>query len=99
MTYHAYSPTILLAGNGDFHCARCEHRLALAAQPWKEHVARHDQPLAELGEVFDTGSGGVFIRRYFCPACASALDSETALENDTLTHDTVRISPPGVHRA
>lgn len=87
-----YSPTILLSDRGDFHCRSCDEQLARFGETWKARVARVDEPLAALGDVFDTGAEDVFVRRYFCPACGTSLDTETAVGDAGPVIDSVNLA-------
>lgn len=89
MNRSSYSPTISIASNGDLQCLRCDHILATHGKSWKQGANRVDQPMRSLCEVYDTGSDDVFIRRFFCPSCGTALESEAVLVNEVTSEDEV----------
>ncbi len=50
---------------------------------WKSHAAMREVLLAEVGSpAFDTGHDGVVLRHFYCPRCATLLDTETATVQD-----------------
>ncbi|MGO4392307.1 acetone carboxylase subunit gamma [Variovorax sp. M-6] len=89
MNRSSYSPTISIAPNGDLQCVRCDHVLASAGTSWKQSVNRVDQPMHSLCEIYDTGSDEVIIRRFYCPSCGTALESETVLVDEATIDDEV----------
>ncbi|MCY1231814.1 hypothetical protein D3C87_831390 [compost metagenome] len=89
MNRSSYSPTISIASNGDLQCVRCDHVLASDGASWKQRVNRVDEPMGLLCEVYDTGSDDVRVRRFFCPSCGTALESETVLLNEATNDDEV----------
>lgn len=89
MNSSSYSPTISIASNGVLQCVRCDHALASVGESWKRNVNRIDQPLSSLCEAYGDGADDVVIRRFFCPSCGTALESETVLANEESIDDEV----------
>ena len=85
------SPTVALHRNGAGSvtaCAACGHVLGPASDAWKDHAVRRETPLAEAdGPAYDTGHEGVLLRQFFCPSCATLLDTETATARDPVLVD------------
>lgn len=92
------SPRILSA-DGFFTCGDCGHELGPTGESWKRAVPMREVPLAEVGHVFDTRSGGnVRLRHFYCPHCAGLLDTETALEGDGFLEDRLENAADGAAR-
>jgi N-methylhydantoinase B len=73
---------------GQAVCAACGHELGSATAPWKDHARRRDVPLAQAGgAAYDTGHEGVVLRHFYCPGCATLLDTETAMASDPVLND------------
>lgn len=91
----SYSPTLVIDEDGAgpaIACRACRHRLAGASESWKEHAVLHEAPLREAGgPVYDTGDDAVVLRRFYCPACGAALDTETAVIGEPFLID--RLGP------
>jgi len=69
-------------------CAACGHGLGPAAGAWKDHAVRRETGLAAAGgPAYDTGYEGVVLRQFYCPGCATLLDTETATERDPVLID------------
>lgn len=67
-------------------CARCGQALGAAADGYRRGCAELEIPLRDLGSLFtdpraETGTDLVF-RRYLCPSCGAALESEICLPGD-----------------
>jgi acetone carboxylase gamma subunit len=88
----SYSPTLVLKGNVSgrrIACRACDQDLGPANGVWKDHALLDEQPLGDAGgEVFRT-AGGVLLRRFYCPKCGTALDTETALPGEPFLVDRV----------
>jgi acetone carboxylase gamma subunit len=85
------SPTVALHRDGTATvtaCAACGHVLGPAEDAWKAHAVRRDTPIAAAGgPAYDTGYEGVTLRQFFCPSCATLLDTETATAQDPVLTD------------
>lgn len=85
------SPAIMIRQDVDVTvsaCVACAATLGPAADPWKDHAVRREVPLAAAGgAAWDTGHEGVLLRQFFCPSCATLLDTETATERDPVLVD------------
>ncbi|MEJ8572781.1 acetone carboxylase subunit gamma [Microbaculum marinum] len=89
-----YSATIdRVAGtNGEtLVCRSCGHGLGPADAVWKEAARLEEGPLRETGgAVFEATDPKLLLRRFYCPGCGVALDTETALEGEPFLVDRVR---------
>lgn len=69
-------------------CTACGHDLGPAAEAWKAHARRRDIPLSVAGgAAYDNGDTAVVLRQFCCPACATLLDTETAMSGDPVLTD------------
>lgn len=69
-------------------CTGCGHDLGPMAEAWKAHARRRDIPLSVAGgAAYDNGDPAVMLRQFFCPACATLLDTETAMSGDPVLTD------------
>ena len=93
----ALSPAVTLRDEGGTEvaaCAACGAALGPTSELWKDHAVRREVPLAAAGgRAWDTGDDGVFLRHFYCPACAALLDTETAMAEDPALID--RLAPLG----
>jgi acetone carboxylase gamma subunit len=88
MSSHDQISASVAVTEGQAACAACGHVLGPATAPWKDHAHRRDVPLAQAGGVaYDTGHKGVVLRHFYCPACATLLDTETATVKDPVLND------------
>lgn len=84
------TPTVALADGGKPICTNCKTALGDAGTHWKEGSIRKDVPIAEAGgPAYDTGHEGVALRHFYCPECATLLDTETATFDDPSLLDQV----------
>ena len=88
-----YSATIdraMGAGDEALVCRACGHRLCSSDKVWKESARLDERPLRECaGAVFEATDPKVMLRRFYCPGCGSALDTETALDGEPFLIDRV----------
>lgn len=71
-------------------CVACGHSLGPASGDWKAQARRREVPLSEAGgKAYDTGFEGVVLRHFYCPGCATLLDTETATPQDPVLIDRV----------
>ncbi|MGD9914532.1 MAG: acetone carboxylase subunit gamma [Rhizobiaceae bacterium] len=88
----SYSPTLVInrtPAGARIACRACGHEIAGADDVWKEHAILDEQPLGGAGgEIFRT-EGSVLLRRFYCPSCATTLDTETALPGEPFLIDRV----------
>ena len=80
-------PSVKVAENGASACATCGHSLAPAGDAWKSGARCVELTLEAIGAPFDTGQGGVVLRQFVCPTCATLLDTETATARDAPLDD------------
>ena len=85
--HHYILPTVATDGV-TCTCAACGHTLGPVTDPWKAGAICRDVPLALAGgAAYDTGHGGVMLRHFICPGCATLLDTETATDQDAPLDD------------
>lgn len=90
MTTYSLSPTLVVDAGSRIACRACGAPLCGAGEPWKDHATVREAPLREAGgPIYDTGDDAVVLRRFHCPACGAALDTETAVVGDPYLHDTL----------
>ncbi|MGH7896935.1 MAG: acetone carboxylase subunit gamma, partial [Candidatus Binatia bacterium] len=74
-------------------CARCRHKLALAPADWKTGAAIAESHLGRatarflVAPVAPRNRPRVIVREFFCPACATLLESEVVLEGTPIAED------------
>ena len=85
------SATLVANGAGEIACMACGHVLGPCGEPWKQ-TARLDegQLRGTAGETY-SNAPNVLLRRFYCPGCATLLDSESALAGDPYLSDVVRV--------
>ncbi len=85
------SPAVEITGHGKAArniCAECRHDLGPVDEAWKAHARRRDIPLRVAGgAAYDNGDTAVVLRQFCCPACATLLDTETAMAADPVLTD------------
>ena len=85
------SATLVIDGD-TVRCRACNHGLGPASGVWKDVAVRKEVPLDRVGAApFDTGSPGVVLRHFYCPSCATLLDTETARPGDPVLVDRLRV--------
>jgi N-methylhydantoinase B len=78
----------LAVEGGTVKCRACGYWLGPAFGNWKERASRKETPLADVGApTFVTGTTGVVLRHFYCPSCATLLDTETARPGDPVLVD------------
>jgi N-methylhydantoinase B len=82
----------LVIEDATVQCRACGHALGPASGVWKAAAVRKETPLASVGAMtFNTGFDGVVLRHFYCPSCATLLDTETARPGDPVLVDRLRI--------
>ena len=76
---------------GRIICLDCDHALAAAGQPWKQHAALTCLPIKDLPGAASAVEAKAVLRMFACPGCGSLLDTETALPEDPFLDDVVRL--------
>ena len=71
---------------GFVQCTWCGGRLAGSGEHWKDHVEQQSSPTRDGGEA-----EGLVLRQFFCPQCATLLDTEVVLEKDPPLYDHIRL--------
>jgi N-methylhydantoinase B len=70
-------------------CTWCGGTVASGDRPWKADAVVHELP-PTAGGRFRESVEGLVLRQWFCPECATLLDTEVALESDPQLHDEIR---------
>jgi hypothetical protein len=73
-------------------CTWCGSLVAVAGTPWKLAALRRDRTAVEIGQP-SAWIDGLVLRQYFCPTCATLLDSDVALVDDPALHDEIERWP------
>lgn len=85
------SPSVAVTGHGAAAravCASCGHDLGPAGDPWKASARRREVPLQQAGgAAYDNGDAAIVLRQFCCPACATLLETETAVAGDPVLTD------------
>jgi acetone carboxylase gamma subunit len=72
-------------------CVGCGHKLGPAGKPWKQAARLDETPMrGAAGAPYSTGAE-VLLRRFYCPNCATLLDTETALPGDPFLDDVIEV--------
>ena len=79
----------LVLKDGAICCRACSHRLAPGGTTWKEAAILQPINVKDLPGAGSGVSDAVELRRFFCPSCATLLDTETALPGDPFLVDIV----------
>ncbi len=74
--------------SGATQCTWCGTEVAKAGDRWKDAAVVRVAPLAGAGPG-RSSSGRYSLREFFCPACATALDIEVGLPQDSFLYDDV----------
>ena len=83
------SPNLVLEG-GRLSCRACGSDLAAAGGSYKAAAIRREIPLAQVGAAYDTGfAGDIVLRQFYCPNCATLLDTETAAAGEPVLDDRI----------
>ena len=69
-------------------CTWCGHELGAGRQRWKDRVVVRALPMEAAGRFRD-GAEGLVLRQFYCPRCATLLDTEVVLETDPPLYDEV----------
>lgn len=89
-----YSATIdhVMESDGEvLVCRFCGYRICSADEIWKESANLEESPLCDSGgAVFAATDPNLLLRRFYCPGCGAALDTETALKGEPFLIDRVR---------
>ena len=83
------SSTLNIAGDPGTRkvlCAKCDHEIGPAGEPWKKRVSLLERPIKELGETYELNDD-VMLREFSCPSCKALLDTELALSEDPFLDD------------
>jgi N-methylhydantoinase B len=83
----------LCFGDGDeILCRVCDELLSGAGADWKDAVPRAHVGLS-AGGPNRPDSGEILLRQFFCPGCATLLDTEVARESDPPLYDRIMLPP------
>jgi acetone carboxylase gamma subunit len=85
------SASLVVNDKGQIACMGCGHELGPKGEPWKHAAHLDERPLqGAAGEPY-SNSAEFLLRRFYCPACAKLLDSESALAGDSFLNDVVQV--------
>lgn len=71
-------------------CRACGHALCGTDEAWKDSAVLEATPLREAGgSTFRSAGEDVLLRRFYCPSCGTALDTEVALPGEPFLIDRV----------
>lgn len=76
---------------GNVQCTWCGHELPSNGH-WKDQAIRRSVSVSSAGR-FHEAVEGLVLRQFYCPTCATALDTEVALEIDPPLYDEIREWP------
>lgn len=89
--YSATIDRVAASGGEELVCRSCGHGLGSANAVWKAVARLDERPLCEAGgSVFEATDPKLLLRRFYCPGCGAALDTETALAGEPFLVDRVR---------
>ncbi len=74
---------------GGVQCTWCGVRVAGGSARWKDHAVRRERPTTAGGRQRESAPG-IVLRQYYCPECATLLDTEVTRESDPPLHDDIR---------
>lgn len=77
--------------NGAVQCRWCGQGFATRDGHWKDQAVRREEDTSTAGR-FRESVDGMVIRRFFCPRCATLLDTEVTLSTDPPLYDTISYS-------
>lgn len=67
-------------------CRRCHHPLGPGGENWKSYAVYRESPLTRAGPKMK-GDGRFILREFFCPACATLLETEMVQRGDPAIWD------------
>jgi N-methylhydantoinase B len=80
--------------NGDqVQCTYCGDHLAAASQQWKDVVPMRKLPTSAAGPYRSSGGEPYYLAQYYCPSCATVLDTDVLYGDDTPIYDTITAWP------
>jgi acetone carboxylase gamma subunit len=68
-----------------YFCRRCEHRLCAANDQWKLHARVRESIVSDeaiCAPVMERPDGRVVFRQFYCPGCATQIDTEIGLAGE-----------------
>lgn len=72
-------------------CDNCDYEFCSSKDFWKDFAYVNEVPLAGVGGKPYTNGSSALLRTFYCPSCATLLDSETALAGDPYLNDIVKV--------
>jgi N-methylhydantoinase B len=73
---------------GHFQCRWCGELICEVKIPWKSEVPNRLLPIREAGPL-RAENNQFFLREFYCPHCATLLDTEVTLKDDPFLNDDV----------
>jgi acetone carboxylase gamma subunit len=72
-------------------CLTCGHALSAIGKAWKPAARLIEDQLNKMPMETYTTASTVVLRRFYCPACSSLLDTESALRDDPFLNDVLYV--------
>jgi len=85
------SASLVVNEKSEIACMSCGHTLGPSGKPWKNAARLSETPLEGAAGKPYSNAANALLRRFYCPGCATILDSETALAGDPFLNDVVHI--------
>lgn len=85
------SESLKLNSRKQITCNNCGYEFCSSSDYWKNFAHVNEVPLAGLGGRPYTNAPSALLRMFYCPECATLLDSETALSEDPYLNDIVKV--------
>ncbi|MGE0520684.1 MAG: hydantoinase B/oxoprolinase family protein [Candidatus Binatia bacterium] len=70
-------------------CTWCGAHIAETGAHWKDRAVRREVTVSTAGR-FHEGADGLVLRHFYCPECATCLDTEVVLATDPPLYDDIR---------
>lgn len=83
------SATLVVNDTNEIACMACSHVLGPRTEPWKQSARLHEVTLQGIAGKTYSNASNVLLRCFYCPGCATLLDSESALASDPYLNDVV----------
>jgi len=85
------SASLKVNKNKQIACDNCDYEFCSSKEFWKNFSYVNEVRLTGVGGKPYTNASSALLRTFYCPSCATLLDSETALAGDPYLNDIVKI--------
>ena len=75
-------------GEKRYQCKWCGEIICNFQSKWKEEVPSSQFPTSKAGPL-RVGNGEFFLHEFYCPSCATLLDTEVVIKGDKTLHDEI----------